>query len=113
MSKDNIKKEDLLNVIKYGHAWHLEKVKEELQKLILMNPNGSNHNPRYDSEDKYYFIYENDCYLFAFDGKVEVRCDRENVFSSDKTFTYEIKEAKDIFNAYMRFNSITMEDDEN
>ena len=112
MSKDNIKKEDLLNVIKHGHVWHLEKIKDELKKLTIMNPNGSNHDIRYDSEDKYYFIYETECYLFAFDGKVEVRCDRENVFSSDKTFTYEIKEAKDIMNAYMCFNSMTMEDEE-
>jgi hypothetical protein len=109
MSTGSIKKEDLFNVIKYGHAWHSEKIKEELDKLIVMNPNGLHHSIRYDSEDKYYFIYENDCYLFAFDGKIEVRCDRENVFSSDKTFTYEIKEAKDIFNAYEHFISVTME----
>ena len=40
MSNDNIKKEDLFNVIKYGHAWHLEKIKEEepyLTDLILRN----------------------------------------------------------------------------
>jgi hypothetical protein len=112
MSKDNISREDLLNVIKHGHAWHLEKIKEELKKLTIMNPNGSNHDIRYDSDDKYYFIYENECYLFAFDGRIEVRCDRENVFSSDKTFTYEIKDAKDILNAYTCFNSMTMEDEE-
>jgi hypothetical protein len=113
MSNDNIKKEDLLNVIKHGHAWHLAKIKEELLKLTVMNPNGSNHSLRYDSDDKNFFIYENDCYLLAFDGRIEVRCDRENVFSSNQNFTYELKDAKDISNAYMCFNSMTMEDDEN
>lgn len=112
MSNGNIKKEDLFNVIKHGHAWHAEKIREELDKLTVMNPNGLHHSTRYDSEDKYFFIYENECYLFAFDGRIEVRCDRENVFSSDKTFTYDVKEAKDILNAYEHFNSITMENDE-
>ncbi len=110
---DNVRKEDLFDIIKHGHAWHAQKIRDELDKLTLMNPNGRNHNIRHDSEDKYYFIYENDCYLFAFDGKIEVRCDRENVFSSDKTFTYQIKEAKDILIAYQHFNTMTMEDDEN
>ena len=112
MSNDSIKKEDLFNVIKHGHAWHSEKIRDELKKLVLRNPCGQHHDIRHDSEDNYYFIYENECYIFAFDGKIEVRCDRENVFSSDKTFTYEIKEAKDIERAYERFNSATMEDDE-
>ena len=112
MSNDNIKKEDLFNVIKYGHAWHLEKIKEELEKLITMNPNGLHHSIRYDNEDKYYFVYDNECYLFAFDGRIEVRCDRDNVFSTDKTFTYQIKEPKDILSVYEHFNSLTMEDEE-
>jgi hypothetical protein len=110
---DNVRKEDLFDIIKHGHAWHAQKIRDELDKLTLMNPNGRHHSIRHDSEDKYYFIYENDCYLFAFDGRIEVRCDRENVFSSNQNFTYEIKEAKDISNAYMNFNYMTMEDEEN
>ena len=112
MSNDNIKKEDLFNVIKHGHAWYLEKIKDELNKLVLMNPCGQHHSLRYDSEDKYYFIYENECYLFAFDGRIEVRCDRENVFSEGKEYTYQIKKVEDILLAYESFNSMTMEDDE-
>ncbi len=112
MSNCSIKKEDLFNVIKHGHAWHSEKIKEELDKLIVISPNGRHHNPRYNKEENYYYIYENDCYLFAFDGRIEVKCERENVFSSDQTFFYHIKEVKDISNAYKHFNSITMEDDQ-
>lgn len=113
MDKDSIKKEDLFDVIKHGHVWHSKKIKEELDKLLVMNPNGSKHDLRYDSEDKYYYMYENECYLLVFDGKIEVRSDRDNVFSSDKTFTHQIKEAKDILIAYEHFNSLTMEDDKN
>jgi hypothetical protein len=112
MSNDSIKKEDLFNVIKHGHAWHLEKIKDELNKIILMNPRGYHHSLRHDSEDKYYFIYENECYLFAFDRKIEVRCDRENVFSEGKELTFEIREIEDIVMAYESFNYMTMEDDE-
>lgn len=113
MDKINISKEDLFNTIKHGHNWHSEKIKEELDKLRLMNASALNHQLRYDSEDKYYYIYDNECYLFVFDGKIEVRCDRENVSSEGKTFTYQISEANDILSAYEHFNSVTMEDDEN
>jgi len=109
MANDNIKKEDLFNVIKYGHAWHAEKIKEELGKLIVMSSNQFNHDFRYDSEDKYYFVYDNECTLFIFDGKIDLRSDRDNVFSTDKTFTHEIKNAKDILTAYEHFKSLLME----
>lgn len=89
-----------------------KKIKEELEKLLVMNPVNNYHSFSFDTEDKYHFIYDNECYLFVFDGRIEVRCDRENVFSSDKTFTYKIEEIKDISNAYEHFNSVTMESDE-
>lgn len=113
MENGNIKKEDLFNVIKYGHAWHSEKIKDELEKNLLRNSRVFNHSFRYENDDKYNYIYDNDCYLFVFDGKIEVRCDRENVFSENKTFTYQIGDANDISLAYERFKYILMEDDEN
>lgn len=108
----SIKKEDLFDVIKHGYLWHQEKIKDELDKLIVMNPNGTHHSCRYDNDDKYFYIYDNECYLFVFNDKIEVRCDRENVFSSNKNLTYNIKEAQDILTAYDAFNSMTMEDEE-
>jgi hypothetical protein len=113
MEDDNtIRKEDLLDVIKYGHKWHAKKIKEVLDELLANKSNHLNHEFRYDHDDKYHFIYDNECYLFVFDGKIEVRCDRDNVFSSDKTFTHLIKNPKDIISAYEQFNSITMEGEE-
>lgn len=109
MDKDSISKEDLFNVIKYGHAWHAEKIKEELWKLMVMSSNQFNHDFRYDNEDNYYFIYDDECTLFIFDGKIEMRSDRDNVFSTDKTFTYEIKKPEDITSAYEHFKSLLME----
>jgi hypothetical protein len=50
--------------------------------------------------------------LFIFEGKIEVRCDRENVFSSHQTIEYTIKNISDIEIAYERFKSMTMEADE-
>ena len=112
MDNENIKKEDLFDVIKHGYIWHSQKIKDELGKLLVMNSSRFNHDFQYDTNDKYHFIYDNECYLFVFDGHIEVRCDRDNVFSSDKTFTHEIKNSKDILAAYEQFNSITMEDEE-
>ena len=112
MDSKSIKKEDLFNVIKHGHAWYAQKIKEELDKLLIMNSNRFNHDFSYDSQDKYHFIYDNECYLFVFDGRIELRSDRDNVFSTDKTFEYKIKDSNDILKAYEHFNSLTMEDEE-
>jgi hypothetical protein len=110
--KKNISKDDLFDVIKYGYIWHAKKIKEELDNFLKKKSHIFNHGFRYDREDKYYYIYDNDCYLFVFDEKIEVRSDRENVFSANKTATHRIKEVEDIQRAYEHFCSMTMEDDE-
>ena len=109
MDERNISNEDLLDMIKHGYIWHAQKIKDELGKILVMNSNRFNYNFQYDNDDKYHYIYDNECYLFVFDGRIEVRSDRDNVFSSDKIFTHEIRSAKDILTAYEQFNSITME----
>jgi hypothetical protein len=112
MEKENISKKDLFNVIKNGHNWHAEKIKGELHKILATNSRAFNHELSYENDEKYYYIYDNECYLFVFDGKIEVRCDRENVFSEYQNLTYEIKEANDILLAYETFSSMTMEAEE-
>ena len=116
MSDEIIKKEDLFNIIKDGHAFIDEKIKESLEKFIdKTHPSVSgNHSMRWDSDDKYHYIYDNECYLFILNGKIELRCDRDNVFSSHQTIEYKIKSEDDIEFAYEKFKSMTMEgeDDE-
>lgn len=112
MEKDNISKEDLFNVIKHGHAWHAEKIKEELGKLMIKSSNYFNHDFRYDTDDKFYYIYDNECYLFILDGAIELRSDRDNVFSTNKTFTHDVRNADDIVRAYEHFKSLLIEDEE-
>lgn len=107
MSKDEIKKEDFFTAIKYGHLWQSEKIKEALEKFIE-----SEHHFSWDSEDKYHYIYHNECYLFISDKKIEVRCHRDDVFSSHQSFDFEIKTDEDIVSAYEKFKSTTMEDEE-
>ena len=111
MSDGKVEKEDLFKIIKHGNRWYAEKIKEEIENLKCYR--FSDFNLRNEDGNKYYYVYNNDCYLYIFNGKIESRCERENVYSSDKTFTYEIKEASDIQLAYERFLSMTMEDDEN
>ncbi|TXI12191.1 MAG: hypothetical protein E6Q68_04460 [Polynucleobacter sp.] len=112
MSDEIIKKEDLFNVIKHGQAWYNDKIKEELEKIIAKSNFADEHYFRWDSDDKYNFIYDNECYLFVYEGRIEVRCDRDNVFSSFKTIEFPIKNLDDIQSAYDCFKSMTMEDEE-
>lgn len=114
MSDEIIKKEDLLNVIKDGPAFINKKIKEGLEKTIAKTPPSvaANHSMRWDDDDKYFYIYDNECYLFVFDGKIQLRCDRENVFSTDQFIEFPIKTYADIDVAYERFVSMTMEDEE-
>lgn len=112
MTTDRIKN-DFFDVIKHGYVWHSKKIKEELERLVLLNPIEGNRDLLYDKDEKYYYMYDNECYLFVLDDEIEVRCDRENVFSSYNKFTHQIKEAKDVLTAYENFNSITLEDDKN
>jgi len=112
MEHDNIGNDEKSSVIKHGHKWSAENIKEELDQHLLINSNVLNHEFRYDRDDKYFYIYDNECFLFVFDEKIELRCDRDNVFSENITFTYKIKEAKDIIVAYDKFKSTTMEGEE-
>ncbi len=114
MTDKLIEKEDLFNVIKYGHRWHAEKIKEIL-KIFIDSTNASfanKHIIQWDSDEKCHFIYDNECNLIIFDGKIELRCDRENVFSSDQTVNFPIKNDADIEFAYKSFKSMTMESDD-
>ena len=74
MSDDLIKKEDLFNVIKHGNSWFNGRIKEELKKIIAEKHSAFylSHSFRWDSDDEYYYIYDNECYLFIFEGKIEV-----------------------------------------
>lgn len=112
LSNDN----DLFNAIKRGHLWGGEQIAQEIKKYIEVNHTSSiiSHSMRWDSDDKYHYIYDNECYLFIFEKLIELRCDREDVFSSHQTIKYPIKNLADIEAAYTRFRSMTMEnEDEN
>ena len=104
--------ENTSSAINDGKEWTAEKIKEELSNILSINFNASNHEFRYDSEDKYFYIYDNECYLFIFNKKIQLRCDRDNVFSENTTLNYEIGTEKDVFESYQKFNSMTMEDEE-
>lgn len=112
MSDEIVKNTDLFNVVKQGYAFYNDKIKEELEKIIAKGGFADSHYFRWDNDDKYYFIYDNECNLFIIDGKIEVRCDRDNVFSSFKSIEYNIKSNADIELAYEHFKSMTMEDEE-
>ena len=112
MKASTLNKSNSIKAVKIENRLSAKKIKGELDKICLEKTHIFHHFFRYDFEDKYYYIYDNDCYLFVFDKKIEVRSDRENVLSANKTFTHRIKEVEDIQIAYEHFCSMTMEDDE-
>lgn len=118
MEEDKISNKNLLNVVKHGHAWSAEKVKEVLETTIENNSSLTlHHYLRYDLDNKYYYIYDRDCYnkdcyLFIFNGVIKIRCDRDIGSSSDKTYTRQIKKEDDVASAYQLFLSLIAEDKE-
>ena len=109
MSDDIIRKEDLFDVIKHGTAWYGSKIKELLGGIIANSAHSTNAEIRLDSDDKYYYLYDNECYLFIFDGKIQIRCDRDSVFSAGATVDYPIQGIQDIEAAFRHFASMAME----
>lgn len=103
-----LSKKDLFVAIEHGHAWHTERIKGELEKIIATNPN-SYHELRWDKNEKLYFLWDDDCNLFVEDGLISTRSDKDNVFSTDVTVKFPINSVDDIKAAYAKFNSMTME----
>ena len=114
MTDDLSKGNDLFNAIKRGHLWDVENIKIKLEDVISNHHSifSKNHSLRWDKDEKSNFIYDNDCYLVISEKKIELRCDRDNVFSSHMTIEYEINTVADIESAYERFRSMTMEDED-
>ncbi len=104
MSDENVSNEDLFTIIKHGHLWQDKKIKEEIEKIMA-----DDYFFLWDSEDKYYYIYDNECYLLISDKKIELRSYRVNVDSSDKNIDFEINSKEDIKLAYEKFKSMINE----
>jgi len=111
MNDDLSKNNDLFNAIKYGHLWDVENIKTNLENVISNHHSmgSKNHSFRWDRDEKFHYVYDNECYLFISEKKIELRCDKENVFSSHQTIEYQINTVADIETAYERFRSMTME----
>lgn len=103
-----LNKKDLFDTINYGTAWHTERIKAELEKIIASRSKNALE-LNWDADDKFYYLYNNECYLFVENGVVSVRSDKDNVASTDKTFKHPINSIDDIKAAYAKFNSVTME----
>jgi hypothetical protein len=112
MNEKKISEEDFMGVLKSGHQWHSKKIKDEIEQLLIINSFVFNHHLSFNIQEKHDYVYDNECYLIIFDGKIELRSDRENVFSEGKTITYKINDAEDISSAYEHFKSLTMEDEQ-
>ncbi len=109
MEKKEFSEENFIDVLKTGHQWHSSKIKEELNQQIIID--SFRYQLNFDAREKRYYVYDNECFLSIFDGKIELRSDRENVSSEGKTISYKINRAGDILSAYEHFKALTMEDE--
>lgn len=111
---DDKDKQRFFNAIKHGSIWDSEKIVKNLKDLIESRafPVGFGHTFSWDNADNFHYIYDNECYLFVEDYKIVLRSDRENVFSANQNIDFPIVESTDIYDAYRKFLSMTMEDEE-
>ena len=109
MNKKEISEEDFMEVLKSGHQWHSSKIKDEIEQLLILNE--FNHRLIFDTREKRYYVYDNECYLTIRDAKIELRSDRENVSSEGKTISCKINGADDILSAYEYFKALANEDE--
>ena len=102
-----------LRVLKTGDQYDAERIQEELEDYISTHTSQhwANHDFRFDCDDKYHYIYDNECYLFVEDYKVTVRCDRERVESEGVNHVIRVKNRKDLVKAYETFYYMTLEDE--
>ena len=107
----DLSKKDLFEAIKHGHAWHMQRIKEELDSIIAMREK-MYIELRWDNEDKFFYLYDNECYLFVEDGLISTRSDKENLPSTDKTINHPINSVDDIKVAYQFFIDLTLEGEE-
>ena len=102
-----------LKTLQTGSCWFAEDIYNEINNIIEQQASRwTNHYFRFDPEDKYWYIYDNECYLFVFDDKIILRSDRDSVTSSGDQITITIKNLKDIKSSYEQFMHMSMEDEE-
>lgn len=108
-----ITQERFIKTLQTGSCWSPDDIRDEINRLLEnKNHRWTNHYFQRDHIDKYWYIYDNECYLFVEDEKITVRCDRDNVSSSGMTHTIHIENKRDIELAYDEFRMMTMEDDD-
>jgi hypothetical protein len=91
---EEIDKNKFFEDIKNSH-WTSDAIKKELEVSIEKKKSNvaSLHEIRWNSDENYNFVYDNDCYMILKDRKIVVYCERENVFSSD----LEVEKKVEIF----------------
>lgn len=103
-----LSKKDLMEAIQYGHAWHVERIKTELEGIIASSAN-MHSALKWDDDEKLYYMHDSECNLFVEDGLISTRSDKDNVPSTDITVEFPITNLDDIRTAYQRFIALTLE----
>lgn len=106
-----ISKKQFMQTLKNGYYYDEDKITDLLNAYVIDHaPYMTNHDTRWCSDEKIRYIWDNDCYLFIFRDRIEVRCDRTGVWSEGMHHKIKITSNQDIYKAYECFKSMTMEE---
>lgn len=108
LNMNELTNQELLDALKYGHHWHMTRIKNELEAIIASTSNDY-HVLKWQKDENLYYLYDSECYLFFENGLISIRSDKDNVASTDKTVNYPINSMNDIRIAYEGFIALTLE----
>jgi hypothetical protein len=108
---EEITPEELFRLIKSGNPWNAKKIKDALEELIESYKSNitMGHIFAFDTEDQFYYLHDNNCYLFVYDEEIETRSDRTDVLNEGLTAKFPITDMLNIKDAYNHFCGITLE----
>jgi hypothetical protein len=92
--------------------WRRDKIYKYLCALIRDTGNCCDyHQFSWDFEDKYQYIYDAECYLMVFPGRIELCSYRQTYAHSEQRYVISIECACDVNAAYQRFKELTQEEE--
>jgi hypothetical protein len=93
-------------------SWPADKISDAVLELLENPCTPYSHMLDFYGDGNYHYIYDSECYFFIFDGKIELRCDRDFCANAQESVVYKISEENDVVTAYNAFTTLLAEAEE-
>jgi len=93
-------------------SWPADKISDAVLELLENPCTPYSHMLDFYGDGNYHYIYDSECYFFIFDGKIELRCDRDFGANAQESVVYKISGENDIVTAYNAFKTLLAEAEE-